>query len=379
MKYGKVLSYIKEIYKTEDFIPLHIPTFFGNEKQYVLDSIDSRIVSTIGNYVVKFEKKFSDVVGVNYCIATSSGTSALHMALKILKIPSNTEVLTQALTYVATCNAISYVQAIPHFIDVDIDTFGMSPNCLEKHLENIAVLKDGMCYNRHTNRQISACIPVHTLGHPCRIDEIIKICNRYNIPVIEDAAEALGITYKGKQVGTFGDIGVFSFNGNKIITAGGGGAIVMSNEKLSNHALHLSTTAKLPHSYEYNHDLVGYNLRLPNLNAALLLGQLENLDEIVNKKRALAKQYSIFFSSQGINFKLEPIDSKSNYWLNALVFQNKLDRTLFLESSNQNGIMTRAIFSLMTNMPMYQYCPSSNIENSLWLESRVVKIPSYIL
>lgn len=374
--YKKVVDFIHDLYKTTDFIPLHVPRFIGNEKKYVSDAIDSTFVSSVGAYVNRFEKEFAEYNTANFAIATVNGTSALHTSLLVVGVEENTEVITQSLTFVATCNAISYIGAVPNFVDVDKDTMGLSPSILEEYLEEIVIMKKGVCFNKQTNRKISACVPMHTFGHACRIDEIVDICDKYNIPVVEDAAEALGSTYKGKALGTFGKVAAFSFNGNKIITAGGGGAIVTNDVDLAKKAKHLTTTAKVPHAYKYEHDMVGYNYRMPNLNAALLVAQLEQLDVLKENKRLLAKKYAVFFENLSIEFVKEPIEGKSNYWLMALIMKNEEERDYFLEQTNKGGVMTRPIWGLMNELDMFKNSPKGNLSNSKWLVQRVVNVPS---
>tara|TARA_R110001632_G_scaffold186410_2_gene306799 strand:- start:3436 stop:4575 length:1140 start_codon:yes stop_codon:yes gene_type:complete len=376
--YKEVVHFIQNIYNTTDFIPLHAPKFLGNEKKYILDSIDSTFVSSIGEYVNRFEIEFAKKINCKYAVATVNGTSALHVSLILVGVKKETEVLTQPLTFIATCNAISYIGAFPHFIDVDKDTMGLSPTILRKHLEEIAIVKDGVCYNKETNRVISACVPMHTFGHACKIDEIVAICNEYHIPVVEDAAEALGSYYKSKHLGTFGKVAAFSFNGNKIITSGGGGVIVTDDKEIAERAKHLTTTAKVSHPYEYVHNAIGYNYRMPNLNAALLLAQLEQLDLFVENKRALANLYSNFFKNKLIEFKIENDNCISNYWLNVLLFNTIKDRNQFINFMNDNDVMVRPIWQLMNHMVMFKDCPASDLTNSEWLEKRVVNIPSSI-
>jgi perosamine synthetase len=377
--YKKIVDFIQDLYKTTDFIPLHVPRFIGNEKKYVSDAIDSTFVSSVGAYVNRFEKEFAEYTTANFAIATVNGTSALHTSLLVVGVEENTEVITQSLTFVATCNAISYIGAVPNFVDVDKDTMGLSPSILEKYLEEIVVMKNGVCFNKQTNRKISACVPMHTFGHACRIDEIVDICDKYNIPVVEDAAEALGSTYKGKALGTFGKVAAFSFNGNKIITSGGGGAIITNDAELAKKAKHLTTTAKVAHAYKYEHDMIGYNYRMPNLNAALLVAQLEQLDVFKEKKQFLVREYTEFFKNISIEFVKEPIEGKSNYWLMALVLGNEKERDLFLEQTNEKRVMTRPIWGLMNELEMFNNCPKGNLSNSKWLEERVVNIPSSVI
>jgi len=377
--YKEVIAFIQKTYQTTDFIPLHEPKFIGNEKKYLNECIDSTFVSSVGRFVDEFEEKISNYTGVKYAIATSNGTSALHISLLLANVEQNDEVITQPLTFVATCNAISYCGAQPVFIDVDRDTMGLSPSALRYFLENNTTIKNNKCINNVTGKRIGACIPVHTFGHPCRIDEIKEICDKHHVFLIEDAAESVGSIYKGKHTGTFGQVGVMSFNGNKIITAGGGGCIVTNDKALAKKAKHLTTTAKVQHKWDFNHDMVGYNYRMPNLNAALLVAQLENLDNFISSKRKLANVYETFFNSNNYVFVKEPMDSKSNYWLNSILLKNKQQRDEFLDETNSSGIMTRPIWILMNKLPMFEYAQCGNLTNSEWLEDRVVNIPSSVI
>ena len=295
--FNDIVEFIQDAYSTKDFIPLHEPRFIGNEKKYINECIDSTFVSSVGKYVGEFEENIARYTGAKYAIATSNGTSALHISLLLANVGQSDEVITQPLTFVATCNAISYCGAQPIFIDVDKDTMGLSPSSLKYFLENNTTVKNKQCINNKTNKVIKACMPMHTFGHPCRIDEIKEICDRYNVFLIEDAAESFGSIYKGKHTGTFGQMAAFSFNGNKVITSGGGGCIITNDKFLAKKAKHLTTTAKVPHKWNFNHDMVAYNYRMPNLNAALAVAQLENIDDFLNSKRKLASSYEIFFSS----------------------------------------------------------------------------------
>ena len=377
--YKEVIAFIQKTYQTTDFIPLHEPKFIGNEKKYLNECIDSTFVSSVGRFVDEFEEKISNYTGVKYAIATSNGTSALHISLLLANVEQNDEVITQPLTFVATCNAISYCGAQPVFIDVDRDTMGLSPSALRYFLENNTTIKNNKCINNVTGKRIGACIPVHTFGHPCRIDEIKDICNQYNIFLIEDAAESVGSFYKDKHTGTFGQVGVMSFNGNKIITAGGGGCIITDDEALAKKAKYLTTTAKVPHKWNFNHDIVGYNYRMPNLNAALLVAQLENLDNFISSKRKLANVYETFFNNTNYVFVKEPMGSKSNYWLNAIILKDKQKRDEFLDETNSNGVMTGPIWTLMNKLPMFKDAQCGDLTNSKWLEDRVVNIPSSVI
>ena len=371
-----VINFIKSIYKKNQFIPLHEPQFLGNEKKYLNECIDSTFVSSVGKFVDEFEEKIKKYTGAKYAIATSNGTSAIHISLILADVDKDSEVITQPLTFVATCNAISYCNAKPIFIDVDRDTMGLSPSALKFFLENNTLIKDKQCINKKTNKIIKACMPMHSYGHPCKIDEIKKICDKNYIFLIEDAAESVGSLFKDKHTGTFGQLGAISFNGNKIITAGGGGCIVTNEKVLAKKAKHLTTTAKVPHKWNFNHDMVGYNYRMPNLNAALLVAQLEKLNDFITNKRNLANEYENFFKSTDYIFFKEPKDSKSNYWLNSIVLKDKSQRDKFLEETNSNGVMTRPIWTLMNKLPMFKDAQCDDLKNSKWLYERVVNIPS---
>jgi perosamine synthetase len=377
--FENVINFIQETYQTKNFIPLHEPKFVGNEKKYLNECIDSTFVSSVGKFVDEFEEKIANYTGSKYAIATSNGTSALHISLLLANVDQNNEVITQPLTFVATCNAISYCGAQPIFIDVDKDTMGLSPTALRYFLEKNTSVKNQQCINNKTGKVIKACVPMHTFGHPCRIDEIKEICNKHHVFLIEDAAESVGSTYKGRHTGTFGQVGVMSFNGNKIITAGGGGCIVTNDKALAKKAKYLTTTAKVPHKWNFNHDMVGYNYRMPNLNAALLVAQLENLDNFISSKRKLSDAYEAFFSGVDYAFVKEPMESKSNYWLNSILLKNKQQRDEFLDETNSSGIMTRPIWILMNKLPMFKFAQCGNLTNSEWLEDRVVNIPSSVI
>ncbi len=375
--YNDTIRFIRETFKEpEAFIPLHAPYFGGNEKKYLLDTIDSTFVSSVGAYVNRFEEMMQEITGAKYAIATTNGTTALHLALIVAGVKRDEEVITQPLTFVATANAITHAQGIPVFVDVDKDTMGLSPKALEDFLAVNAEVKDGVCMNNVTGRRIAACVPMHTFGFPCRIDDIAAICERYNIALVEDAAESLGTYYKDKHTGNFGLVAAFSFNGNKTVTCGGGGAIITNDEKLAQHAKHLSTTAKIPHPYEFVHDEVGYNYRMPNLNAAVACAQLEQLQQILDNKHELADIYKNYFAGTDIQFVTEAVDGKANYWLNTVVLKDLDARDAFLKATNDNKVMTRPIWKLMNKLPMYQHCQCGPLENSLWLEDRVVNIPS---
>ena len=372
------INFIRSIYGKEKFIPLHEPKFIGNEKKYLNECIDSTFVSSVGKFVDHFEQQITKFTGAKYAVATSSGTSALHVSLKLAGVDNESEVLTQSLTFVATCNAINYCNAKPIFIDVDRDTMGFSPTAMRFFLEKNATIKNKRCINNKTNKVIKACLPMHSYGFPCKIDEIKEICDEYHIFLIEDAAESIGSFYKDTHTGTFGQLGTISFNGNKIITAGGGGCIITNDQDLAKKAKHLTTTAKVPHKWDFNHDVIGYNYRMPNLNAALLVAQLEKLNDFIINKRSLALKYQAFFKSIDYDFFEEPINSKSNYWLNCLILENKLKRDKFLEETNSSGIMTRPIWILMNKLPMFKDSQRGSLENTNWLEEHVVNLPSSV-
>jgi len=361
-----------------EFIPLHRPVFEGNERQYLVDCIDSNFVSSVGAKVTEFEEKVAEFTGSKYAIATVNGTAALHTAILLAGVKPGDEVISQALTFIATCNAISYSGADPVFVDVDVDTMGMSPEALKRFLEGHAEKKDGKCYNKSSGRRIAACIPMHTFGLPCRIAEIAVICVDWNITLIEDAAESLGSYVGDKHTGTFSSMATLSFNGNKVITTGGGGMIITDDPILARRAKHITTTAKIPHPYEFVHDEIGYNYRMPNLNAALGCAQMERLNEFLAIKTELADQWGAFFDQNDVRFVRAVDGNKANHWLNALVLDSKEERDKFIKITNDNGVMTRPIWTLMSKLSMFKDCQSDGLENSLWLEDRVVNIPSSV-
>ncbi len=375
----KAIDFIRQKFEQKDgFIPLHAPTFIGNEKKYLKDCIDTTFVSSVGAYVDLFEDKMSELTQTKKSVAVVNGTSALQVALRLVGVKKNEEVLTQALTFVATANAILYNNAIPVFLDVDIDTMGLSPFAVEEFLEEYGEIRQDGCYNKFSGRKIAACMPMHTFGFPVHLKKLIIICKKWCIPIVEDAAESIGSTYNGKSTGSFGMIAGFSFNGNKIITAGGGGVITTNNIELAKRAKFLTTTAKDPHPYEYFHSESGYNFRMPNLNAALGCAQLESLETFLENKRLLAKDYKIFFEKQGIKFRTENRDTKANYWLMAIELNDKKDRDLFLKETNTAGVMTRPIWQLMFRLPMFQNCFRDAQKNAIFLEERIVNIPSSV-
>lgn len=378
MDLNEVITHgIRSIYNTDDFIPLSAPVFCGNEKEYLSECIDTTFVSSVGKFVDRFELDLASYMGVKKAVVCVNGTCALHTALMLCNVNRDDEVLTQALTFVATANAIAYTGAQPIFIDVDLDTLGMSPSSLKEWLENNTFIKNEECYNKNTSKRIKACVPMHTFGHPCKIDQIVDICAQYHIEVIEDAAESIGSLYKKRRCGTFGKIGTLSFNGNKTITTGGGGALLFNDEELAKKAKHLTTQAKVPHQWEFVHDEVGFNYRMPNINAALGCAQLEYIDNLIESKRKVAYRYKDLFKKiDKVKFFIEPKEAKSNYWLNALLFNSKEDQQSFLKYTNDHGVMTRPTWRLMSNLPMYSKCQKDNLKNSQFLENCLVNIPS---
>lgn len=376
MKHHDIINFIRELYQSSEFIPLHEPKFFGNEKKYISDCIDSTFVSSVGKYVDRFEHSIADFTGAKYAVATVNGTAALHIALILAGVRRDDEVITQPLSFIATCNAINYCAAKPVFVDVDRDTLGMSPVSLRNFLNTNAIPSTEGCINKKTGQRISAVVPMHTFGHPCRIDEIATVCEEFGIPLVEDAAESLGSYYAGKHTGTFGTLGTFSFNGNKTITTGGGGMIATNDEALAKRAKHLTTTAKQPHPYEFFHDEIGYNYRLPNINAALGCAQMENLPHLLESKRSIAAAYAQFFQNSGITFVEESHPARANYWLNALILENRSARDSFLDDLNKSQVMTRPVWRLMTELPMFSGSQCADLSNAHWLEERVVNIPS---
>ena len=377
--FEKIIQFIRDIYNEPvGPIQLHEPRFVANERKYVLDALDSTFVSSVGEYVDRFENMICDITGAGFTVATVNGTCALHAALILAGVQPGDEVISQPLSFVATANAISYCGARPVFLDVSRETLGLDPQALEEFLSLHTYMKDRHCYNSATDKRLAACVPMHTFGHPCWIDAIAELCERYHIPLIEDAAESLGSTYRGKHTGTFGLLGVYSFNGNKTVTCGGGGAIVTDNETLAKRAKHITTTAKVPHPYEYVHDMVGFNYRLPNLNAALACSQLELLDYFIEKKRELAGRYQDFFETLNIHCVKEPGGARSNYWLNAIILPDRRIRDEFLKATNEAGVMTRPVWRLLNKLEVYSTCRTDSLTNAQWLEDRVVNIPSSV-
>jgi len=374
----ETIDFIRSYYQSEDFIPLHEPYFAGNEKKYLNECIDTTFVSSVGKFVDKFEKDIATFTGSKFAIATVNGTSALHIALQLAGVERDDEVLTQSLTFIATCNAISYIGAHPIFIDVDKNTMGLSPEKLKHFLSEETIMKNDVCINKKTKRKIKAVVPMHTFGMPINIDDLKAVCEPYNIKIIEDAAESLGSYDNQVHTGTKGLLGTLSFNGNKTITTGGGGMILTDDESLARKAKHITTTAKIPHRWDFNHDQIGYNYRMPNVNAALGCAQLEKLPEILQNKRDLAQKYIGFFINKSARFVTEPDNTSANYWLNSIILENPNDRDEFLSATNDAGVMTRPIWKLMSSLPMFEKAQKGNLDNSVWLEQRVINIPSSV-
>jgi aminotransferase in exopolysaccharide biosynthesis len=377
--FDSLISFIREQYRTDGFIPLHAPVFRGREREMVLDTIDSTFVSSVGAYVDRFEKDMAAFTASPRAVAVMNGTAGLHIALKLADVAQGDLIVTQSLTFVATCNAIAYCGAEPLFVDVDRHTLGLSPAAMEFWLSEHALIDDqGDCRTRDGHRRIRACLPMHTFGHPVDLDALIAVCNRWHLTLVEDAAESLGSYYKGRHTGTLGRIGVLSFNGNKIMTTGGGG-MLLTDEVIGKRAKHLTTTAKIPHPYEFFHDEIGYNYRLPNLNAALGCAQLEQLPAFLESKRALAERYIDFFRDSDLRPIVEPEGCRSNYWLNGVICESVEQRDALLKSTNEAGVMTRPIWALMNRLPQYANALRGPLTNSEWLEARVVNLPSSVL
>lgn len=377
--FDRLVSFVRDQYATTEFIPLHAPVFRGRERELVLDTIDSTFVSSVGAYVDRFERDTATFCGSPRAVAVMNGTAALHISLVLAGVERDDLVVTQSLTFVATCNAIAYCGAQPLFIDVDRRTMGLSPAALDAWLQEHALIDDaGDCRTRDGHRRIRACVPMHTFGHPVDLDALVEVCTRWHLVLIEDAAESLGSYYKGRHTGTFGRIGVLSFNGNKIMTTGGGG-MVLADEELGKRAKHLTTTAKIPHPYEFFHDEVGYNYRMPNLNAALGCAQLEQLPAFLESKRTLAQRYIQFFEGTDLQPIVEPENCHSNYWLNGVICESPEQRDALLKATNDAGVMTRPIWALMTRLPAHANALSGPLENAQWLEARVVNLPSSVL
>lgn len=377
MENSEVIKFIRSKFnEPKEFIPLHAPHFGGKEKEYVLDTIESTFVSSVGSYVNRFEDMMKEITGAKYAIATVNGTTALHLSLIMAGVQRDEIVITQALTFVATANAISHLGATPVFVDVDLDTMGLSPDALKRYLKEETFQKDGKVYSKKSQQRIAAIMPMHSFGHPVQIEKIVEIANQYQIPVVEDAAESLGSYVGNQHTGTFGLVSAFSFNGNKTVTCGGGGALITNDDAIGLRAKHVSTTAKVPHPYEFFHDEIGFNYRMPNLNAALACAQLEQLTEILRGKRVLAENYIELFKDSNITFKQEPDGTTSNYWLNAIQLEDLDARNAFLKATNESGVMTRPIWTLMSKLPMFKDCERDDLKNSIWLEERIINLPS---
>lgn len=377
--FDALVRFIRDQYRTDDVVPLHAPVFAGHERKYVVETIDSTFVSSVGAFVDRFEREMEKYTDSPRAVATVNGTAALHISLQLAGVTRGDLVLTQSLTFVATCNSISYCGAEPIFIDVDRHTMGLSPLALEAWLlDNARLDGDGCCRTNKDSRIIRACVPMHTFGHPVELDALVDVCDRWNLALVEDAAESLGSFYKGRHTGTFGRVAALSFNGNKIITTGGGG-MILAGEKLGAQAKHLTTTAKRPHPYEYVHDEIGYNYRLPNINAALGCAQLEQIEGFICAKRMLAQRYTEHLKGCDLQFVTEPAGCRSNYWLNAVICESREQRDALLKSTNEQGVMTRPIWALMNRLPIYTHCRKGDLSNAEWLEDRVVNLPSSVI
>jgi len=370
------IRFIRSLYG-QGRVPLHEPSFFGNERKYLDECVDSTYVSSVGPFVDRFEHDVAAYTGAARAVVCVNGTSALHMALLLSGVERGDEVVTQPLTFVATCNAISYTGAVPVFVDVDADTLGLSPVKLRTWLESNADLSGGECRNRTTGRRIKACVPMHTFGHPAKVDEIASVCREFGLALVEDAAEAMGSLFHGRHAGTFAGVGALSFNGNKTITTGGGGMLLFQDADLGAYAKHVTTQARVPRGWAFVHDQVGYNYRMPNINAALGCAQLECLDAILADKRETAEAYKAFFAGRrGFSFVHEPDGARSNYWLNAVLLESREMRDAFLGETNGCGVSTRPAWELMNRLPMFGECQRGDIANALDIEARLVNLPS---
>jgi aminotransferase in exopolysaccharide biosynthesis len=373
----KLVKFVQDIYQTKEFIPLHAPTFSGNEKKYVNNTLDSTFVSSVGQYVDQFELQIEEYTGCAKAIATVNGTAALHTALYMAGVKYGDLVITQALTFVATCNALYHMGAEPVFVDVSKVSLGLCPKALDIYLEHNAELNsDGLCQDKSTKQIYRAVVPMHTFGHPVELDELITVCHKWNIALVEDAAESLGSFYKGQHTGTFGDFSAVSFNGNKVITTGGGGMVLSKTLEAGMRTKHITTTAKVPHPYEFFHDEAGFNYRMPNLNAALGCAQMEVLPKYLEQKRALAERYNQFFTGSDFQFVLEPEYAQSNYWLNAIICPDVATRELMLKETNALGVMTRPIWKLMHRLPMFENAKKGSLPVSEWVEAHLINLPS---
>ena len=375
----EIVNFIKSKYHKKKYVPLHEPVFYGNEKKYINECIDSTYVSSVGPFVDMFENMMNEITNTKKSTAVVNGTAALQVALRLVGVKKNDEVITQGLTFVATANSIMYNNAHPIFLDVDIDTMGLSAKSVKNFLEKNAEIRENGTYNKVSGRKISACLPMHTFGFPVHLDELIRVCKNWKIPLVEDSAESIGSLYKNKPTGGFGKVAAFSFNGNKVVTAGAGGAITTNDIDLGKKAKHLTTTAKVPHKYKYIHNELGYNFRMPNINAALACAQLEQLSKFLESKRKLASEYKSFFEKKGIIFRTELKHTRANYWLMCIELDTKKDFENLLKYSNNNGVMTRPIWELMSDLPMYSNCQRDDLKNSRFLKNRIINIPSSVL
>ncbi len=371
-----LVEFVRDTYQTNDFIPLHAPTFDGNEQKYVLETIQSTFVSSVGKFVDEFEQKIEAYTGTAKAVATVNGTAALHAALYMAGVQHGDFVITQALTFVATCNALHHMGAGPIFVDVSPVSLGLCPKAMDEYLTQHAQVTDTGCIHKQTKRPIRAVVPMHTFGHPVELDELIAVCHKWNITLVEDAAESLGSFYKGKHTGTLGDFSAVSFNGNKIITTGGGGMVLCKTAELGARTKHVTTTAKVPHPYEFYHDEAGFNYRMPNLNAALGCAQMEVLEQYLAQKRVLANRYQEFFAEGDFQFVVEPEYAQSNYWLNAVICPSVAIRDYLLKQTNESGVMTRPIWQLMHRLPMFKDAPCGDLTQSEYIEAHLINLPS---
>lgn len=376
MKATSIVEFVRDTYKTDEFIPLHAPTFNGNEKAYVMETIDSTFVSSVGKFVDDFERKIEAYTGTAKAVATVNGTAALHAALYMADVQRGDLVITQALTFVATCNALYHMGAEPIFVDVSPVSLGLCPKAVDSFLSEHAETTEAGCIHKQTGKRIKAVVPMHTFGHPVELDELVAVCLKWNLVLVEDAAESLGSFYKGKHTGTMGDVSAISFNGNKIITTGGGGMVLCKTEELGARTKHVTTTAKVPHPYEFFHDEPGFNYRMPNLNAALGCAQMEVIEQYLKQKRQLAKCYENLFSGADFQFVTEPDYAESNYWLNAIICPDKKSREEILAGTNSAGVMTRPIWQLMHRLPMFENAMRGDLTYSEFIEAHLINLPS---
>lgn len=376
MKVTSIVEFVRDTYKTDEFIPLHAPTFNGNEKAYVMETIDSTFVSSVGKFVDDFERKVEAYTGTAKAVATVNGTAALHAALYMADVQRGDLVITQALTFVATCNALYHMGAEPIFVDVSPVSLGLCPKAVDTFLSEHAEITEAGCIHKQTGKRIKAVVPMHTFGHPVELDELVAVCLKWNLVLVEDAAESLGSFYKSKHTGTIGDVSAVSFNGNKIITTGGGGMVLCKTEELGARTKHVTTTAKVPHPYEFFHDEPGFNYRMPNLNAALGCAQMEVIEQYLKQKRQLAKCYESLFSGTEFQFVTEPGYAESNYWLNAIICPDKKSREEILAGTNNAGVMTRPIWQLMHRLPMFENAMRGDLTYSEFIEAHLINLPS---